>query len=264
MVQPIHEEMTEDVNVEDLFTSSQDSGMSPDGVVAYDCQQCGISMSTLEECYPPEERKDGLIFHCQKCYLANKELLSEIGTLSDRDRAKKKQEVEAFKNANKKPVAKTKKPAGSNRKTPRTKKKTTVKTTTFTYNLFARVWSKYPGFEGYHKGEIYRRYKTKYSVYFPEDHTTLTGVTDADLKTPKVTEDWAKMTRKQFVGEHFMRSNVRHDIIAMGKGKTLQQYEVRVLKPNGQHGEESLFFNVGEVQQMVLHQMFPLNKEFNS
>ena len=53
-------------DVENLFAASE--GESDVDVVSYDCMTCGKSIKSLEECYPEDQRKGGLIFHCLKCF----------------------------------------------------------------------------------------------------------------------------------------------------------------------------------------------------
>ena len=133
----------------------------------------------------------------------------------------------------------------------------------WTYKLWERVLCKYPGYDGYFKGEIYRRARGKYSVYFIEDCTVRTGVEACDMKLPDATENWAKMTRPEFVGMRYwlkQEKNMKKSqflVLGQGKGKHIHDYECQP-----EVGGPSVFFKVGHVQLAILNECFPFEKEF--
>ena len=133
----------------------------------------------------------------------------------------------------------------------------------WTYKLWERVLCKYPGYDGYFKGEIYRRARGKYSVYFIEDCTVRTGVEACDMKLPDATENWAKMTRPEFVGMRYwlkQEKNMKKSqflVLGQGKGKHIHDYECQP-----EAGGPSVFFKVGHVQLAILNECFPFEKEF--
>ena len=133
----------------------------------------------------------------------------------------------------------------------------------WTYKLWERVLCKYPGYDGYFKGEIYRRARGKYSVYFIEDCTVRTGVEACDMKLPDATENWAKMTRPEFVGMRYWLKQEKNTkksqflVLGQGKGKHIHDYECQP-----QVGGPSVFFKVGHVQLAILNECFPFEKEF--
>ena len=133
----------------------------------------------------------------------------------------------------------------------------------WTYKLWERVLCKYPGYDGYFKGEIYRRARGKYSVYFIEDGSVRTGVEACDIKLPGATENWAKMTRPDFVGMRYWLKQEKNKkksqfvVLGQGKGKHIHDYECQP-----QVGGPSVFFKVGDVQLTILNECFPFDNEF--
>jgi hypothetical protein len=133
----------------------------------------------------------------------------------------------------------------------------------WTYKLWQRVLCKYPGYDGYYKGEIYRRARGKYSVYFIEDGSVRTGVEACDIKLPGATENWAKMTRPEFVGMRYWLKQEKNKkksqflVLGQGKGKHIHDYECQP-----EVGGPSVFFKVGDVQLTILNECFPFDNEF--
>ena len=133
----------------------------------------------------------------------------------------------------------------------------------WTYKLWERVLCKYPGYDGYFKGEIYRRARGKYSVYFIEDGSVRTGVEACDIKLPDTTENWAKMTRPEFVGMRYWLKQEKNKkksqflVLGQGKGKHIHDYECQP-----EVGGPSVFFKVGDVQLTILNECSPFDSEF--
>ena len=115
----------------------------------------------------------------------------------------------------------------------------------------------------YYRGEIYRRARTKYSVYFIEDGSVRTGVEAGDMKLPSETDNWAKMTRPDFVGMRYWRKSEKNKkksqflVIGLGTGQHIHDYECQPVT-----GGPSVFIKVGEVQLAILNECFPFDKEF--
>ena len=102
---PQEEGNLDDAAVDAQFEDSEDelqaeTGMSPDGVVSYDCLNCKRSMRSLQQCYPETERKDGLIFYCKRCHeskLAMDNMVVQIEHKAQQDREKKRQSLPSGK-----------------------------------------------------------------------------------------------------------------------------------------------------------------------
>ena len=278
LIFPLQEENIDNVdadNVDELFESTDDAdskpaeaeaeaeapaeaaGMSPDGVVSYDCLSCNRSMRSLKQCYPESERQDGLIFYCKKCYETKKSMdnmVVNIQNNAQQDRAEKRQTLPTKKSANKKSANKK----SANKKSAVKKsanKKSAVK---WEFDLWERVLCKLDGYRGYYRAEIYRRAKGKYSVYFLKEHTTAL-VSAGQLKKAKKGEDWTKYKRSEMINEHFFQpvdgrsTNIKFKIVGMGKGVRLHQVMCREEKRNGRLDmRDCSYFPVGHVLERLL------------
>ena len=130
----------------------------------------------------------------------------------------------------------------------------------------------------FYAAQIYRVHPSgkKYDVYFPEDGETRCGLSPRDLKHPKPPlPNWAKVSRKQFIGESFMHDCV--DDERAPKGEKKGQFKVMKMESdkvqenvymcqrmykNGRLAKKTVWFDMGYVQKRVLHQIFPFDKTF--
>ena len=227
--------------------------------VSYDCIDCSTSMSSLEECWPPEDRVPETVFHrCKACY--------EKYQFKDKDaknRSKKKTEKAKLKELQKIPRPKqiesrTKRKGGepTTKSTKRAKTKSTtlsVKGYTYKYVRFTNVMVKW-GRDGYFAALIMGYSKGKYKVYFPADGQELSDVPESDIRMPKKDTLWSKVRVSDAFGWVFTRSKGQeYKVIKVGKGKNISKYVCNHIET-----ADSIVMDMGDVLRKYIREVYPI------
>ena len=114
----------------------------------------------------------------------------------------------------------------------------------YKFALWQRVLSEYTGFDGKFPGEIYGRKLGLYNIYFLQDHTVETNVSEDKISKPPAGAKWAKLTRKDLINQTFQEGSTKYTIIALGKGDNKHHYLCRTST-----GKE-IYKTVGSVQNL--------------
>ena len=114
----------------------------------------------------------------------------------------------------------------------------------YKFALWQRVLSEYTGFDGKFPGEIYGRKLGLYNIYFLQDHTVETNVSEDKISLPPAGAKWAKLTRKDLINQTFQEGSTKYTIIALGKGDNKHHYLCRTST-----GKE-IYKTVGSVQNL--------------
>jgi hypothetical protein len=114
----------------------------------------------------------------------------------------------------------------------------------YKFALWQRVLSEYTGFDGKFPGEIYARKLGLYNIYFLQDHTVETNVSEDKISKPPAGAKWAKLTRKDLINQTFQEGSTKYTIIALGKGDNKHHYLCRTST-----GKE-IYKTVGSVQNL--------------
>ena len=192
----------------------------------------------------------------------------EAAKKKEQEAAKKKKEQEAAKKGvgkrtssttTKGTAKRTKKGAAKRTSSTTTNKGAAKRTTTtkkgaaatssstsgeYKFALWQRVLSEYTGFDGKFPGEIYGRKLGLYNIYFLQDHTVETNVSEDKISLPPAGAKWAKLTRKDLINQTFQEGSTKYTIIALGKGDNKHHYLCRTST-----GKE-IYKTVGSVQNL--------------